>query len=173
MMNIDEVLSMLTENEKKIFNYIKATAGKQGGSVKASMSKMGEATGLSEATAHRAIKKLRKLGIIGIVPSLEKAESNEIVYYGSSVDESQQIMDIMKQAGQLTISGLNRLESVLKGKEESLEKVQREKAQLEQQIEKLQKELAAVRAQQSGIDSNKIISSQPLGDGTTAYIVKD
>ncbi|ACK98733.1 MULTISPECIES: helix-turn-helix domain-containing protein [Bacillus] len=172
MMNIDEVLSMLTENEKKIFNYIKATAGKQGGSVKASMSKMGEATGLSEATAHRAIKKLRKLGIIGIVPSLEKAESNEIVYYGSSVDESQQIMDIMKQAGQLT-SGLNRLESVLKGKEESLEKVQREKAQLEQQIEKLQKELAAVRAQQSGIDSNKIISSQPLGDGTTAYIVKD
>ncbi|CUB54071.1 LexA repressor [Bacillus subtilis] len=172
MMNHDEVLSMLTENEKKIFNYIKETASEQGGSVKASMSKMGEATGLSEATAHRAVKKLRKLGIIGIVPSLEKAESNEIVYYGSSVDESQQIMDIMKQAGQLT-SGLNRLESVLKTKEESLEKIQREKAELEQKVQALQQELATVRAQQSGIDSSKIISSQSLGDGTTAYIVKD
>ena len=52
-------------------------------------------------------------------------------------------------------------------------KIQREKAELEQQVHALRQELATVRAQQSGIDSNKIISSQSLGDGTTAYIVKD
>lgn len=172
MMNHEEVLSMLTENEKKIFEYIKKTASEHGGSVKASMSKMGEATGVSEATAHRAVRKLRSSGIIGIVPSLEKAESNEIVYYGSSVDDSQQILDIIAQAGKLA-SGVNRLESVLKAKEESLERAERRNSELQSKVDQLEQELALLRAKQSGIDSSKIVSSQPLGDGTTAYIVKD
>jgi len=171
-MTEENVLELLSKSEKSVYEYIKQKAETNSArSVKESMKEIGNQLELSEATVHRAIKKLRKNGIISIVPSVEKAESNEIVYYGVP-DAEKQVGDIFSMIGELSASA-SRFEAILASKDLEIEKLQRENALLYADIDQVNKEVRELRAAQVGIDSSKIISSQPLPDGTTAYIVKD
>ena len=171
MLAEEQVLEMLSKSEITVYEYIKQESQKRRGSIKESMKQIGDKLGLSEATVHRAIRKLRKQGVIAIVPSMEKAESNEIVYYGIP-DPEKQVHDIFKMIGELS-SSANRFEAILKSKDEQIERLELEKELLYQRINQLEIELKKVKAGKLlGLDESKIISVQPLDDGTVAYIIK-
>lgn len=171
MLTEDQVLEMLSKSEVTVYEYIKNESEKNDGSLKESMKEIGNHLDLSEATVHRAIRKLRKQGIIGIVPSVEKAESNEIIYYGIP-DPEQQVGDIFKMIGELS-SASNRFEAILASKEQQVDQLKRDKEMLHERIEELEVELKKQYTANTGFNPDKIISSQSLGDGTTAYIVKN
>lgn len=172
MLTEDKILEMLSKSERTVYEFIKTETELHDGSIKESMKDIGNRLGLSEATVHRAVRKLRKQGIIGIVPSMEKAESNEIIYYGLP-NPDKQVNDIFKMIGELN-SSANRFEAILQSKDQQIEQLHREKDMLYQRIDQLQLELKQKElAEKTGLHSNKIISSQKLDDGTTAYIVKD
>lgn len=171
MMTEEEIAKLLSKSENAVYEYIKQESELRGGSIKESMKEMGNRLGLSEATVHRTVRKLRKQGVIGIVPSMEKAESNEIVYYGIP-DPDKQVNDIFKMIGELS-SSANRFEAVLHVKEQQIEHLVREKEMLYKRISQLETELKQSRAQKTGLDDLRIISSQPLDDETTAYIIKN
>lgn len=162
------VQNLLSKSELTVYEYIQTKAGEPGGSIKESMKDIGNHLGLSEATVHRAVRKLRKQGVIGIVPSMEKAESNEIIYYGLP-DPTKQVGDIFKMISELN-SSANRFEAILQNKDHQIEQLKREKEMLYERIEQLELELNQAN---TGFDVSKILSSQPLDDGTTAYIVKN
>lgn len=170
MLTEDKVLENLSKSESTVYSYIKQECEAKGGSLKQSMKDIGDALGLSEATVHRAVRKLRKQGVIGIIPSMEKAESNEIVYYGIP-DPEQQVNDIFKMIGNLNANA-NRFESILKAKDQEIERYKRDKEKLYERIDQLEVELKQARVGKTGIDFSKVISSQPLDDETTAYIIK-
>lgn len=172
MLNEQRVLETLSKSEVAVYDYLKEESSKRGGSVKESMKYIGEILQTSEATVHRAIRKLRKQGIIGIVPSMEKAESNEIIFYGIP-DEKEQVNDIFKMVGQLS-SNVNRFEEILKGKERKIEQLNREKELLYEEIDKLRMELKQKEQTHAySFEFGDIISSQELDDGTTAYIIQN
>lgn len=167
LMTEEKILEMLSKSENTVYEYIKDQC-RNGDTLKESMKNIGDKLGLSEATVHRAVRKLRKQGIIGIVPSMEKAESNEILYYGIP-DPDKQVGDIFKMIGELS-SSANRFETILKTKNQTIETLTLEKQTLYRQIDQLKVELKKARA--AGFNKDNIVSSQPLDDGTTAYIVK-
>lgn len=171
MLTEEKVTELLSKSENEVYEYIKRASQSQGGKLKESMKDIGGHLSLSEATVHRAIRKLRKNGVIGIVPSMEKAESNEIVYYGIP-DPHQQLTDMFKMIGELSSSS-NRFQSVLQAKETENEQLMRDKEMLYERIDQLEMELRQLRAEKTGFDKERIISSQSLDDGTTAYIVKN
>lgn len=170
MLTENKMSEILSKSENTVYSYIKKECLEKDGTLKKSMKDIGDVLGLSEATVHRAVRKLRKQGVIGIIPSMEKAESNEIVYYGIP-DPEKQVNDIFKMIGELN-SNANRFESILKAKDQENEQLKRDKELLYERIDQLELELKQARAENSGIDYSKVISSQPLDDGTTAYIVK-
>ncbi|PVC75152.1 hypothetical protein C2I27_03715 [Priestia megaterium] len=167
MMTEQNVLEMLSKSEAHVYTYIKEESQKNGGAIKESMKQIGERLGSSEATVHRAVSKLRKQGIIGVVPSMDKAESNEIVYYGIP-DPKQQVGDIFNMISELN-SSKNRFEAILESKDQQLEQHAREKELLYTRIGELEEKLKALQQ----FDKGEIISSRDLGDGTTAYIIKN
>lgn len=167
MMTEENVLEMLSKSEAHVYTYIKEESQKHGGTIKESMKQIGERLGSSEATVHRAISKLRKQGIIGIVPSMDKAESNEIVYYGLP-DPQQQVGDIFKMINELN-SSANRFEAILESKDKQLQQQARDKDLLYARIGELEEQIKALQQFSQG----EVISSRNLGDGTTAYIIKN
>jgi DNA-binding Lrp family transcriptional regulator len=169
MLTEEKMLEILSKSETTVYSYIKQECEKAG-NLKKSMKDIGDVLDLSEATVHRAVRKLRKQGVIGIIPSMEKAESNEIVYYGIP-DADQQVNEIFQMIGTLNANA-NRFESILKAKDIENDQLKRDKELLYERIDQLELELKAAREQNSGFDMSKVISSQPLDDGTTAYIVK-
>jgi DNA-binding Lrp family transcriptional regulator len=166
----DKIMEMLSKSEVVVYEYIKSECSRNNGSLKQSMDKIGEHLSLSEATVHRAVRKLRKQGIIGIVPSMEKAESNEIVYYGIP-DPDKQVHDIFKMIGELS-NNANRFEMILKAKEQQIEQLMRDKELLYERIDQVEAENKQLLMLKTGFDASKIVSSQPLDDGTIAYIIK-
>lgn len=177
MLTEEKVIEMLSKSEVMIYEYIKKQAEANGGSMKESMKdigkdSMGDGRVLSEATVHRAIRKLRKQGIIGIVPSVEKAEANEIVYFGVP-EPDKQATDIFKMIGELS-SSANRFEAILKAKETENDQLMRDKEILYERIDQLEMKLKQVQESDDVIVFSKtqIVSSQLLEDGITAYIVK-
>ena len=167
MLTEKNITDLLSQSEANVYHYIKDKCEANDGSLKQSMKVIGKHLGLSEATVHRAVRKLKKQGVIGIVPSSEKADSNEIIYYGLP-DANKQVGDIFKMIGELS-SSANRFEAILKSKDDIIDQLKRDKEDLYEKIDRLETQLK----HGSGFDENKIISSQPLGDGTTAYIVKN
>jgi len=170
MLTEEQVLEILSQSEIQVYQYIKEQTERKEGPIREPMKQIGEKLGLSEATVHRAVKKLRKQGVIGIVPSVEKSESNEIVYYGIP-DPDKQVHEIFKMIDELS-SSANRFETILKTKEAQIEQLKRDKELLYQKIDQLEEELRKAHAAQAGLDPRKIVVSQPLDDGTVAYIVK-
>ncbi len=178
MFTEEKVLASLSENEKRVYNYIKTKAENDANkTLKESMRKISGQLGISEATVHRAVQKLRSNGVIQIVPSREKTESNEIVFYGFPAPE-EQVGDIFKMVGSLN-SGIQRFETILnnvtKENERLLkenERLLKENEELNELVGQLKAELNKAPAAQAGIDTTKIIQTQPLKDGTIAYIVK-
>jgi DNA-binding MurR/RpiR family transcriptional regulator len=170
IMTENQLAEMLSKSENTVYQYIKEKSELNNGSLKESMAQMGENLDVSEATVHRAIRKLRKEGIIGVVPSVEKAESNEIVYYGIP-DAEKQVGDIFKMIGELSSSS-NRFQAILKNKDQAIEQLQRDKERLYETIDKLERQLKDAESAKSGFDQSRILSSKKLDDGTTAYIVK-
>jgi DNA-binding Lrp family transcriptional regulator len=171
MLTEAKIMEMLSKSEITVYEYIQKKSQENKGSMKESMKDIGNQLDLSEATVHRAIRKLRKQGIIGIIPSMEKAESNEIVYYGIP-DPDKQATDIFKMIGELS-SASNRFEAILKAKELENEQLMRDKELLYQTIDQLKMELQQSRTDTNVFNNSTIISSQSLDDGTTAYIVKN
>lgn len=167
MLTEKSVIELLSNSEVTVYHYIKEKCESNDGALKQSMSAIGKSLGVSEATVHRAVRKLKKQGVIGIVPSSEKAESNEIIYYGLP-DADKQVGDIFKMIGELS-SSANRFEAILKTKDDIIDQLKRDKEDLYEKIDFLEQQAK----NGSGFDQSKIISSQPLGDGTTAYIVKN
>ncbi|MCD7911037.1 winged helix-turn-helix transcriptional regulator [Bacillus velezensis] len=171
MLSKEKVLASLSENEKRVFNYIEAKTERDADrKLKESMRQISGQLGISEATVHRAVQKLRTNGVIQIVPSREKTESNEIVFYGFPAPE-EQVGDIFKMVGSLN-SGIQRFETILNNLSKENERLEKENKELNELVDQLKAELNKAPAAQAGIDTTKIIQTQPLKDGTIAYIVK-
>jgi predicted transcriptional regulator len=202
-MNKEELIigQLLSQTEQLVYRYLKDES--KNGPIKQSMKNMAKsvldryndeiqarpsASGpektLSEATVHRAIRKMNKEGIIGIVPSQEKAESNEIVFYGLP-DEERQVDELMDLGNRLHQS-LNRFQSLLLRKDQELEQVKRDRQELYKEIDalaasntQLQQTNAHLNAmlQQylAGHDvfgNRKIIEAEELPDGTMAVVLQ-
>ncbi|MCY9186522.1 winged helix-turn-helix transcriptional regulator [Bacillus halotolerans] len=214
MFSEEKVLASLSENETRVYDYIKTKAeSNDNRTLKESMRKISGQLGISEATVHRAVQKLRTNGVIEIVPSREKTESNEIVFYGIP-EPDEQVSDIFKMVGSLS-SGVKRFETILSNLSEENKRLTDEnnklkkelnidnnhklknklksedlsadlfaqlydleeenkalKKRLEKMKDRLNEELEKAQAAQAGIDTTKIIRTQPLKDGTIVYIVK-
>jgi hypothetical protein len=76
----------------------------------------------SEATVHRAIKKMEEHGLLSVIPSKSKIEMNEIVFHGDP-DEDQLIKQIRTYAVNIThnVSRLERINQKLKTEKDSLQ----------------------------------------------------
>lgn len=171
MLTEKDLLGLLSKSEVTVYEYIKAMCEQNNGKLKQSMSDIGESLGgLSEATVHRTVRKLRKEGIIGINSSVEKAEPNEIVYYGIPDPDQQvnQILDTIKQ-----LNGMSeRFETILAAKDRTIEQSKRDKELMLEQIDRLELEIERLRGGHP-FDPARIISYESLEDGTTAYLVRD
>lgn len=167
MMTEKTILEMLSKGEVSVYEYIKLQCQSDGGSLKKSMADIGHELDLSEATVHRAVRKLRKQGIIGVISSMEKAEPNEIVYYGIP-DPDKQVGDIFTMIQELSTSA-KRFETILEAKDRTIDQLKRDKELLYEQIDRLEMEIK----RGAPWSKDRIISSQSLEDGTTAYIVRD
>lgn len=166
----EDILELLSKSERTVYMYIKEKAEKGVRIIKESMKEIGDKLGVSEATVHRSLRKLRKQGVIGIIPSAEKSESNEIVYYGIP-DPLKQAHDIFEMIHQLNLNA-KRFEEILKMKDNKISQLMRDKETLYARIDELEQELALLRAQSKGFDGYNIVSSQPLDDGTIAVILR-
>lgn len=175
MLTEEKIQDSLSKSEAHVYQYLKAACGQKNGSIKKSMKDIGDKLGLSEATVHRAIRKLRKAGVIGVIPSMEKAESNEIIYYGIP-DPDKQVKDIMKLFGELS-GNVNRFETILQAKDQEIDRHIRDKDLMYEKIDQLENEITELRkgrnVDTAGIDPSRIVETRPLDNGLTAYIVKN
>ncbi|QHW35748.1 iron-containing alcohol dehydrogenase (plasmid) [Paenibacillus rhizovicinus] len=139
---------------------------------------------LSEATVHRAIRKMTKEGIVGVLASQEKSESNEIIFYGLP-DEERQVDELMDLGQKLSLS-LSRFQSLLARKDQELEQVKRERQGLFKEIDAvkaanaqltntntmLNQMLQEYLAGHEVFGQGKIIEAEKLPDGTIAVILQ-
>ncbi|CDQ41903.1 Lrp/AsnC family transcriptional regulator [Virgibacillus salexigens] len=178
-------LKNLSKSELKVHDYIKEKSAQSDGRFQQSMSKIGDALGISEATVHRAVRRLKKDGIIGIIPSQEKAESNHIVYYGVP-DEEEQVNTIISMASDLS-SSINRFQTLMEVKDQTIRTMEKERDRLIKQVEEQQTELEnykqvaekmtqIVASYEKGMpvfSDSKIIGYTELDDGSSALIFKE
>lgn len=176
-------LEQLSKSEKKVHDYIYEKT-KETGRMSESMSAIGKAIGVSEATVHRSVRQLRKTGVIGIIPSQEKTESNEIIYYGEP-DEEKQVQEIIDLAAQLN-SDISRFEQLLNVKDETIKSMEKERELLIKQLKRQQKELLnykklikefqkIIASYEKGhpvFKKENIIGYTDLDDGNAALIFK-
>lgn len=167
MMTEKSLLEMLSKSEQTVYKYIKEQCELLGGSLKEPFSSIGKRLDMSQATVHRAVKKLRQQGIIGVVSSEDKTEANEIIFYGIPAPDKQ-VGDIFSMIQQLSDSA-KRFEKILESKDMTISALKRDKELLYERIDRL--EVDARRG--APFDPDRIVSSQSLEDGTTAYIVRD
>jgi DNA-binding PadR family transcriptional regulator len=78
----------------------------------------------SEATVHRAIKKMQDAGLITIVPSQSKTEMNEIIFHGNPDD--QEIIEKIKTFSTKIVQSVSRLERVNHALKERIETLEQE-----------------------------------------------
>lgn len=185
-MTTENFLNNLSKSEQKVHDYILEKTNASGtGRMSESMSTIASAIGVSEATVHRAIRQLRKSGIIGIIPAQEKTESNEIIYYGEP-DEEQQVKDIMNLASQLN-SDIDRFQALMEAKDRTIRSMENERSIMMDQIKKQQKELDTYKelvekmtqivqsyeSENPVFTKNRIVGFTDLGDGNSALIFKE
>jgi DNA-binding MurR/RpiR family transcriptional regulator len=167
MLTEKNVLDKLSKSELSVYEYIKEQCQANGGTLKESMSDIGSKVDSSEATVHRAVSKLRKDGVIGIESSMEKAEPNTIIYFGVP-DPMKEVGNIFGMIQELSANA-KRFEAILMAKDREIEQHRRDKDLLYEQIDRLEQELR----NPAPFDTARILSSQSLDDGTTAYIIRD
>lgn len=175
------ISDILTKTEVKIYNYIKAETGEVGKKLKESRLSIAQQLDTSDVSVHRTLKKLKEYNVISIIPSSDKVEPDQIVYEGFSDEknEQEQLDDIFSMVNQLN-SHVTRFENLLDTKQKTIDKLEiqlsrklKEVDELTKNIDHLNQQIATLQLQKNGLDPERIISSQSLGDGTTAYIIKD
>lgn len=138
----------------------------------------------SEATVHRAVRKLLLEGVISVIPSAEKSESNMIVFYGLP-DETDIFEDLVSLAEELNLQ-MHRLRAVLNRKNRELELLRRDRQCLYDEIDGLRRDYEAIidskkslnkRIQKSPSDNHylrngEILSATSLTDGTIGLIIQ-
>jgi len=193
------ISQLLSQGEQLVYRYLKEESKK--GTIRESMKDMAqnilhryydeipsrnkgieEEKTFSEATVHRAIRKMYAEGILVIVPSKEKSESNEIIFYGIP-DEDTQVNEIIN-LGEKLAQSLSRMQRILLRKDQEIEQVKREREQLYMQLDELRREKEnllkknqmlnkLLQEHLSGADiSGKIIETETLPDGTIAIILQ-
>lgn len=134
------LLLELTKSELMVYEYLKERAGTTGDNkILESNRDIGSKIDLSEATVHRALRKLKKLGVISIIPSEGRAQPNTIVFHGIP-DETEEIDDIFNMVSQLN-SSVNRFQHVLSAKNNEIMKLQNELHEAYERIQQLQEML--------------------------------
>ncbi|MBR2246089.1 hypothetical protein [Oceanobacillus profundus] len=176
--NENEILGRLKPSAKKVHDYIQEKSKETDGRLRESMAKIGENIGLSDATVHRSVRILQSEGIIGIVPSSDKTESNEIIYYGVP-DEEKEVNDILTMASDLN-SSLNRFQALMKTKDDTIRSLQAEKDHLLKQVKEQQGLITGlqdiVKSYENGLSilsEENIIGITELGEDTKALIFKE
>ncbi|MGF9715245.1 hypothetical protein [Paenibacillus naphthalenovorans] len=144
----------LSQGEQLVYHYLKEEAARNGGFIKQSMKQIGNEVferyrdqikyqlpptradkPFSEATVHRAIRKLSLEGIVGIVPSTDKAECNTIRFYGHpQADEL--IGELVNLVDQLN-QQMQRFQSVMNRKNREIERMKRDCEYLHQEVNEL------------------------------------
>lgn len=182
--------NLLSENEQAVFDYIKkeTDAGKK--LLKEPMKAIGRKIGSSEATVHRAVTKLLSRGVIGIISSSDKSESNAIQYFGDydtiGVLKEEPFFDMIMELKQRA----DRFKSIVETYATQYEATSRVNEELMKEVEDLKKELKTYRSADSGEAANgnssgsfisyegrTLISSDIVGvtdidDDYIAFIVK-
>lgn len=164
------VEKMLSEGELKVFKFIRDNAVDN--QLHMSMKKIGKELNISEATVHRAIRKLKKSGIIGISASQEKAESNTIIFYGlpDAEEETNEIFDMIARLNQRA----NRFKTLLEQKDDEIERLRSQLKVAEDKLKALSEGSndVVIKTDNRVITSKDIISVTDLGGGTIAYITR-
>lgn len=138
----------------------------------------------SEATVHRAVRKLLLEGVISIIPSSEKTESNMIIFYGFP-DETDIIEDLASLAVELNLQ-MHRLRAVLNRKNRDLELLRRDRQHLYDEVDGLVKNYEELSSSNKTINDllrssfsndeylrmGNIVTATKLEDGSIALILK-
>lgn len=170
MVNNHGFYQELNKSERLVHDYILDKTKENKGRMRESMKDIGSAIGLSEATVYRAIRRLTKMGIVGINASVGKAFSNEIIYYGE-VNETKQVEEIFSMANILT-NNLKRLETLLSSKNNSLEMAYKERDSLAKEVLSLKSKLSYLEEQNASLKAiineyekgNKIFEDMSIDD---------
>lgn len=134
----------------------------------------------SEATVHRAVRKLLLEGVITVIPSVEKSESNMIVFYGLPY-ETDIIEDLVSLAEELNLQ-MHRFRAVLNRKNRELELLRRDRQHLYDEVDGLVKLSSSnktindlLRSSTSNdeyLRMGNIVTATKLEDGSIALILK-
>jgi len=138
----------------------------------------------SEATVHRAVRKLLLEGVISIIPSNEKTESNMIVFYGLP-DETNIIEDLASLAEELNLQ-MHRFRAVMSRKNRELELLRRDRQHLYDEVDGLVKNYEELSNSNKTLNDllhssspndeylrmGKIVTATKLEDGSIALILK-
>lgn len=168
MLTEQSILEELSKSERLVYYYIKEKASQNDNQIQESMDSIGDAVGVSEATVHRTIRKLKKEGVIGILPTPEKSDANIIKFFGIP-DPKKQVTEIFDMISSLNLNA-KRFENILEQKDQEIEKLKQEIDTLYKEIEKYKKMLAS--SSNISFDGGEVVKSEPLGNNLYALIVK-
>lgn len=138
----------------------------------------------SEATVHRAVRKLLLEGIINVIPCVEKSESNIIIFYG--LPEEMDIIEELVCLAEELNQQMHRFRAVLNRKNREMELLRRDRQHLFDEIDELMKSyedlcnsnktlndlLRSISSNCEYFRSGDIVTATKLEDGTIALILK-
>jgi hypothetical protein len=111
----------LSRSEALVYEYIKSASIERGGFIQEPLKYIAGKLQLSDATVHRAIRKLNSRCVIGVMPPEMKSESNRIIYYGLD-DEAGQVEQITELASSLN-ERIKRFHRLLHMKDRKIEEL--------------------------------------------------
>lgn len=171
MSSITETL--LSKSEKKVYDYIKERTQEGKATLKESMKTIGLNVGFSEATVHRAVKKLVSHGVIGITSDTDKSESNAIQFFG----EPAPIDELTEEPFFDVIKGLNdraeRFKNIIESYQRQYHAISLENDQLKEQL-RSEGKIAESIIEYEGyrIRSEDIIGLTDINEELVAFIIK-
>jgi DNA-binding Lrp family transcriptional regulator len=162
-MNEQALLLELTKSELAVYEYLKKRVEKTGqNEIKESNRDIGKQIDLSEATVHRALKKLKKLGVIGVIPTEGRAQSNTIVFHGIP-DETEEVDDIFSMVSKLN-SSMNRFQHILASKNNEILRLQSELDEAYARIQELQDLLEKSHRVIQGFQELLLLTNEGVGE---------
>lgn len=175
-----EILDQLNEIERKIYHYIKESTNNGNEALLETTTFIAEQLESNNAAISRGIKKLKEMGILSVVPAVDKFKKNKIHFFGiqSKEEQEQSIKEIVD-----TISGLSlvteRFERVFKTKDQEIESKQQEIDSLTEKLKDMTDKYNQLSERLQGKDkdfkeiiNSQIISKKDMGNGIVAVMLK-
>ena len=168
-----EFLDKLNDTEFKIYHYIKDKTDNGKEALLETTTIMAENIDSNNAAISRGVTKLKDLGILSVVPAVDKFKKNKIHFFGVQSKEEQEksIKDIVS-----TISELNlvteRFERVFNAKDKEIDELKAKLAESDRRYDELERKSKDKDNILKELAGSVIISKRDMGNGTIAIMLK-